>query len=99
MTGFIKINGVAVVAPFHEGIGNEQFRHNIVGAAGVTAKSFGIRQRGKIDPIFVADIQDLSKIIADIAGDDDVLLLQGAGSIGTVPNVLLANFPHDNASF
>lgn len=69
--------------------------------AGVSGKSLArsIRQRGKIDPIFVADIQDLSKIIADIAGDDDVLLLQGAGSIGTVPNVLLANFPHDNASF
>lgn len=58
-----------------------------------------IRQRGKVDPIFIADLHDLPTVVADIVGDDDVLLLQGAGSIGVMPNILLTKFPYDNIDF
>jgi UDP-N-acetylmuramate--alanine ligase len=65
--------------------------------AGITGKSLArsIRQRGKVDPVFVGDVSKLAAVIADVVGGDDILLLQGAGSIGALPKQLLSTFPHE----
>lgn len=41
-----------------------------------------IRQRGKLDPVFVKNAENLPKVLASIIRDKDVLLVQGAGNIG-----------------
>lgn len=41
-----------------------------------------IRQRGPVDPIFIASDEDFYEAIHHILEDGDVLLLQGAGNIG-----------------
>ena len=43
-----------------------------------------IRVRGKVEPILISDLNQVAKSINDIAQDDDVILLMGAGSIGSV---------------
>jgi UDP-N-acetylmuramate--alanine ligase len=55
----------------------------IAGADGRTL-SFSIRNRGSTDPIFVADKSELSSVLASVLQDGDVLLMQGAGDIGTL---------------
>lgn len=41
-----------------------------------------IRQRGKIDPVFVDEAEELPDLLATLLRDGDLLLVQGAGSIG-----------------
>jgi UDP-N-acetylmuramate--alanine ligase len=43
-----------------------------------------IRQRGRVDPIFVEHIDDILTILPDILQDGDLLLTQGAGDIGAL---------------
>jgi UDP-N-acetylmuramate--alanine ligase len=43
-----------------------------------------IRQRGKLEPIYVSSAQNLYKILADVMIDGDVLFAQGAGNIGDI---------------
>ncbi len=50
-----------------------------------------IRQRGKIDPIFVADKDDLPTILNDVVHGGDVVITQGAGNIGALAKVVQAN--------
>ena len=47
-----------------------------------------IRQRGKVNPIFVEDIEEVEKELVSILQDGDVLLTLGAGSIGRVASEL-----------
>lgn len=53
-----------------------------------------IQNNSEISPIFVANIDNLPSIIAEHVGinDNDVLILQGAGSIGTMPQKLMELF-------
>ncbi len=44
----------------------------------------GIRQRGKIDPIFVDRDVNLHTVLRDVLNDGDILLMQGAGDIGAM---------------
>jgi UDP-N-acetylmuramate--alanine ligase len=44
-----------------------------------------LRVAGKLDPVFVDEINDLAQAIADHARDGDVVITMGAGSIGGVP--------------
>lgn len=41
-----------------------------------------IRQRGQLDPVFVKNQSDIKKVLNDLLIDGDILLTQGAGSIG-----------------
>lgn len=43
-----------------------------------------IRQRGKIEPLFIKENNQLFEILPNILKDDDVLLMQGAGNIGAL---------------
>ena len=43
-----------------------------------------IRQRGKIDPIFISRPEDIEAVLAGVLKDGDLLLTQGAGDIGSL---------------
>ncbi|MCP4431264.1 MAG: UDP-N-acetylmuramate--L-alanine ligase [Gammaproteobacteria bacterium] len=46
------------------------------------ALSRSIRGRGKIDPVFVEDIESLAEVVETVLQDGDIFLTLGAGSIG-----------------
>ncbi|WP_087505520.1 UDP-N-acetylmuramate--L-alanine ligase [Neiella marina] len=43
-----------------------------------------IRQRGKIDPVYVSGPEELPSVLADVLDDGDLVLTQGAGSVGAL---------------
>ncbi|MBU2870218.1 UDP-N-acetylmuramate--L-alanine ligase [Colwellia sp. E2M01] len=43
-----------------------------------------IRQRGQIEPVYVSDIEKLAELLATQLQDNDMVITQGAGSIGNV---------------
>ncbi len=49
-----------------------------------------VRVAGKVEPVFVADVNELPAALADFIQDGDVVLTMGAGSIGQVPARLAA---------
>lgn len=57
---------------------------------GADARSLcaAIRQRGKVNPIFVEDIDEVDRELVSVMRDGDVLLTLGAGSIGRVASEL-----------
>ncbi len=61
-----------------------------VAGADSRALSRALRARGKLDPIFVNDLEGLSATLNDVLRDADVLVTLGAGSIGTVAAALPA---------
>jgi UDP-N-acetylmuramate--alanine ligase len=54
------------------------------------ALSRALRTRGKLDPIFVKDMDELPATLNDVLRDADVLVTLGAGSIGTCAAALPA---------
>lgn len=60
---------------------------HIAGADG-RALCAAIRARGRVNPVFVADLKDLNTTIIDVIEKNDVLLTLGAGSIGSVAKKL-----------
>ncbi len=59
----------------------------IAGADG-RALSRSIRQRGLLDPIFVAAVEDVPRVLAGLLQPDDVVLTQGAGNVASVTQQL-----------
>ena len=53
----------------------------IVGADG-RSLARSIRNRGKVDPIFIADNQQLFDLLPTLVQDNDLVVAQGAGSVG-----------------
>lgn len=51
-----------------------------------------IRQRGLVDPIFVEDTEQLSVILQSIVQDGDIVITQGAGTIGKIAKSLAQQF-------
>ncbi len=43
-----------------------------------------IRQLGKLDPIFIPDAEILNDILSSVLKENDILLTQGAGNIGSI---------------
>lgn len=56
----------------------------ISGANGETLFA-AIQQKSRTAPIFVPRIEDLPNVLKNVLKDGDILLTQGAGSIGTIP--------------
>ena len=54
-------------------------------AADGRALSRALRVTGRIEPVFVEDVEDMPQAILDFASDRDVVLIMGAGSISRVP--------------
>lgn len=50
-----------------------------------------IRQRGQIEPVYVSDVNVLPELLAAQLQDNDMVITQGAGSIGTVARNLSNN--------
>jgi UDP-N-acetylmuramate--alanine ligase len=59
-------------------------------AADGRALARAIRVAGKLEPVFVDDMDAMHEAILDIARDGDVVLCMGAGSIGGLPSRLAA---------
>jgi UDP-N-acetylmuramate--alanine ligase len=47
-----------------------------------------IRQRGQLDPVYVKDPSEIRKVLSDLLNDGDILVTQGAGSIGNLSREL-----------
>ena len=60
---------------------------HIAGADG-RALCAAIRARGRVNPVFVEDLNELNESILDLIENDDVLLTLGAGSIGSIASKL-----------
>jgi UDP-N-acetylmuramate--alanine ligase len=58
-------------------------------AADGRALAHALRVVGKVEPVFVEDIADMSETIANTVRDGDVLITMGAGSISGVPAQLM----------
>lgn len=50
--------------------------------------SHSIRQRGKLDPIHVKNIDQVQSVLANLVQDGDVVLTQGAGNVGALAESL-----------
>ena len=57
-------------------------------AADGRALARALRVFGKVEPVFVEDMAEMPAAIRRVAGDGDVVLTMGAGSIGNVPALL-----------
>ncbi|MFV0662501.1 UDP-N-acetylmuramate--L-alanine ligase [Denitromonas sp.] len=57
-------------------------------AADGRALARALRVAGRIEPVFVEQIEDMAKTVLDVVQDGDVVLTMGAGSIGAVPGQL-----------
>lgn len=60
--------------------------------AGADGRSLSgtIRNRGKVDPVFVANISEITDELQRLLKDGDVLLTQGAGNVGVLSAALAA---------
>jgi len=58
--------------------------------AGADGKALcqGVRQRGGLVPVFVADAQEALTILPGIAEDDDIIIVQGAGNVNQISDAL-----------
>lgn len=54
-------------------------------AADGRALTRAVRVAGKLEPVFVENVQDIPEVIMNIAQDNDVVVTMGAGSIGAIP--------------
>ncbi len=61
-----------------------------IAGADSRALAQSIRQRNKVDPIFVKEPADLPAELANIMKDDDVIITQGAGNINSVLKTLVS---------
>ncbi|HSH30815.1 MAG TPA: UDP-N-acetylmuramate--L-alanine ligase [Thiohalobacter sp.] len=64
----------------------------IAGADG-RALCRAVRARGKVDPVFVEQVEAVPEVLAGVLAAGDVVLTLGAGDIGTVPARLEALWP------
>ncbi len=59
-------------------------------AADGRALTRAVRVGGKVEPLFVAQVSDMTAALCENARDGDVVLIMGAGSIGAVPAEIVA---------
>ena len=62
----------------------------IAGAEGRSLAA-SLRQRGKVDPLFVPRIEEVESVLTDVLRPGDLLLTQGAGDIGSIAQRLAKN--------
>lgn len=64
--------------------------------AGADSRSLcrSIRQRGKVEPVFIEEHEQLQALLEDILEDGDVLLTLGAGDIGKLSNAIQTQYSH-----
>ncbi|MDG2089586.1 MAG: UDP-N-acetylmuramate--L-alanine ligase [Gammaproteobacteria bacterium] len=57
---------------------------NVIKGADSKSLCRSIRQRGQLDPVFVKDHKDIPQLLEELLEDSDLLLTQGAGSVGLI---------------
>ena len=57
----------------------------------------GIRTRGKVSPVFVQQLTEVSGLLADVIEDGDLLLTLGAGDVGSLPAALVERYARGQA--
>ncbi|WP_334044145.1 UDP-N-acetylmuramate--L-alanine ligase [Burkholderia ambifaria] len=62
-----------------------------IATANGDALSRALRAVGKVDPVFVATVDDVPDALAGVARNGDVVITMGAGSIGGVPAKIVQN--------
>jgi UDP-N-acetylmuramate--alanine ligase len=60
-------------------------------AADGRSLAHALRVLGKVEPVFVEDIAEMTETIMSVAKDGDVVITMGAGSISAVPGQLIQN--------
>ncbi|MDY7025480.1 MAG: UDP-N-acetylmuramate--L-alanine ligase [Pseudomonadota bacterium] len=62
--------------------------------AGADSKSLcrSLRSRGRLEPIYVSDIESLNTVLERQLKSDDVLIMQGAGSVGKLAQQVVEAF-------
>ena len=58
--------------------------------------SGSIRQRGQLDPIFIPEMENLIDVLKDMVEPDDLVLMQGAGSVGKLTEKVVGKFVQSN---
>ncbi|MGK0445249.1 MAG: UDP-N-acetylmuramate--alanine ligase [Bermanella sp.] len=63
--------------------------------AGADGRSLcgSIRQRGRVDPIFIERGADVKPVLKDILKPGDIVMTQGAGNVGTLALELTQELP------
>lgn len=61
-------------------------------AADSRALARAVRVAGKVEPLFVEDINELPQTVYEVARAGDVVVTMGAGSVGAVPARIIAMF-------
>lgn len=69
-----------------------------IAGADARALARSIRNRGRVDPVFVAHVKDLPDALLSILQDGDLLLTLGAGDIGSVATELEQILPQQRAA-
>ncbi|MCA8091666.1 UDP-N-acetylmuramate--L-alanine ligase [Burkholderia anthina] len=62
-----------------------------IATANGDALSRALRAAGKVEPVFVASVDDVPGALAKVAQNGDVVITMGAGSIGGVPAKIVQN--------
>lgn len=65
-----------------------------IGGADGRSLARAIRQRGKVDPVFVEDLEELPEVLSGMLNGNEVVLTMGAGSIGTAAKGLVKKIEH-----
>ncbi len=68
--------------------------------AGADSRSLcrAIRARGQLEPVFCEDLKSVPNVLENLLHDGDVVLISGAGDIGTVPGALCQRWPAEFAA-
>ncbi len=61
---------------------------SVIASADSKSLARSIRQRGQVEPIYVSDVDMLAELLSKHLEDNDMVITQGAGSIGTVARKL-----------
>ncbi|MDE2273614.1 MAG: UDP-N-acetylmuramate--L-alanine ligase, partial [Gammaproteobacteria bacterium] len=69
-----------------------------IAGADARALARSIRNRGRVDPVFVLHTQDLPQALAGVLRDGDLLLTLGAGDIGAIAAELSQHLAAAHAS-
>ena len=64
---------------------------DIIAGADSRSLSGSIRQRGKVDPVYVENREELFDVLENLLVADDVLITQGAGDVGKLSKAISAH--------
>jgi UDP-N-acetylmuramate--alanine ligase len=85
---FVKVLGTSDLVILSEVYGAGE--QPIVAADG-RSLARAVRVAGRVEPVFVENLDELESAVLNLARDGDLVITMGAGSIGGLPNRLLAH--------